>query len=252
LVAQLNQQLSGSGVSARINSTDGAVEFVGGAFSIASTGGATLTGTDNAFLTNDTLNHINQQTYTTTTGAQTLQFTVGGVTTNVTLATGVTLAGAVSAINQAMNSKGIYALSDGTGIDFQGNSAFTAQVTAGGANGGFGAVQMATATSSVAPTVSGSGTNAATNAIQAINSALTTLGNIQGTVGAGQNKLQYAINLATSQITSFSAAQSRIRDADVAAEAANLTKAQVLAQASLAAMAQANSAPQQVLSLLKG
>jgi flagellin len=75
---------------------------------------------------------------------------------------------------------------------------------------------------------------------------------VQGTVGAGQNKLQYAINLATSQISSFSAAQSRIRDADVAAEAANLTKAQVLAQASLAAMAQANSAPQSVLSLLKG
>jgi len=44
----------------------------------------------------------------------------------------------------------------------------------------------------------------------------------------------------------------RIRDADVAAEAANLTKAQVLQQASLAAMAQANSAPQAVLSLLKG
>jgi len=64
--------------------------------------------------------------------------------------------------------------------------------------------------------------------------------------------LNYAIGLAQSQISNFSAAESRIRDADVAAEAANLTKAQVLQQASMAAMAQANSAPQAVLSLLKG
>ncbi len=69
---------------------------------------------------------------------------------------------------------------------------------------------------------------------------------------AAQNKLTYAISLAQSQITSFSAAESRIRDADVAQEAANLTKAQVLQQASLAALAQANSAPQAVLSLLRG
>jgi flagellin len=78
------------------------------------------------------------------------------------------------------------------------------------------------------------------------------LGTVQGKVGTGQNKLTYAIQLAQSQIGGFSAAESRIRDADVAAEAANLTKAQVLQQASLAAMAQANSAPQSVLALLRG
>ncbi len=44
----------------------------------------------------------------------------------------------------------------------------------------------------------------------------------------------------------------RIRDADLASEAANLSKAQVLQQAGIAALAQANSAPQAVLSLLKG
>ena len=55
-----------------------------------------------------------------------------------------------------------------------------------------------------------------------------------------------------SQITNLSAAEAGIRDADVASEAANLTKAQVLQQASLAALAQANSAPQALLALLKG
>jgi flagellin len=92
----------------------------------------------------------------------------------------------------------------------------------------------------------------ALSAVTALSSAVTTLGNAQAAVGKGQNQLNYAIGLASSQISSFSAAESRIRDTDVAAEAANLTKAQVLQQASMAAMAQANSAPQAVMTLLRG
>ena len=92
----------------------------------------------------------------------------------------------------------------------------------------------------------------ALQAVSAIAAAITTLGTAQAAVGKGQNQLNYAIGLAQSQISNFTAAESRIRDADVAAEAANLTKAQVLQQASMAAMAQANSAPQAVLSLLRG
>jgi len=74
---------------------------------------------------------------------------------------------------------------------------------------------------------------------------------VQGRVGAGENQLNYAISLATSQLTNFTSAESQIRDANVAQEAANLTKAQVLQQASIAAMAQANAAPQQYLALFK-
>ena len=95
-------------------------------------------------------------------------------------------------------------------------------------------------------------TGGALDAITKLNSAVTYLGSVQGKVGTAQNKLQYSILLAQSQIASFSAAESRIRDADVAAEAANLTKAAVLQQASLAALAQANSAPQAMLALLRG
>ncbi len=94
--------------------------------------------------------------------------------------------------------------------------------------------------------------NGAVQAVSAIANAITKLGVAQAAVGKGQNQLNYAITLAQSQISNFSAAESRIRDADVASEAANLTKAQVLQQASIAAMAQANSAPQAVLSLLRG
>ena len=87
-------------------------------------------------------------------------------------------------------------------------------------------------------------------AITAIDAAVATLGLAAGEVGTGQNRLQFAIDLAQAQISSFSAAESRIRDADVAAEAANLTKAQVLQQSTLAALAQANAAPQQVVAQL--
>ncbi len=88
-------------------------------------------------------------------------------------------------------------------------------------------------------------------AITAISDAVTTLGLAQGAVGTGQNDLQYAVQLAQSQISSFSAGESRIRDADIAAEASNLTKAQTLTQASVAAMSQANSAPQALMQLLR-
>ena len=58
--------------------------------------------------------------------------------------------------------------------------------------------------------------NGALNAINAVNAAVQALGSVQGIVGAGENDLNYAIGLANSQITNFSAAESGIRDADVA------------------------------------
>jgi len=89
-------------------------------------------------------------------------------------------------------------------------------------------------------------------AITAIDLALTKLGANQGKVGTGQNNLQYAVQLAQSQVSSFAAGESRIRDADIASEASNLTKAATLQQASVAAMSQANSAPQALLALFRG
>lgn len=88
-------------------------------------------------------------------------------------------------------------------------------------------------------------------AIAALSNSINILGKAQAVVGRGQNQFNYAINLAQSQLTNLAAAESRIRDADLASEAANLTKSQILLQAGIAALAQANSAPQQVLALLK-
>ncbi len=89
-------------------------------------------------------------------------------------------------------------------------------------------------------------------AVSALADAVTKLGVAQANVGKGENQFNYAMNLAQSQSTNLASAESRIRDADLASEAANLTKAQILIQAGTAALAQANSAPQAILSLLKG
>lgn len=88
-------------------------------------------------------------------------------------------------------------------------------------------------------------------AVGALSEAIANLGKAQAVVGRGENQFAYAVNLAQSQITNLAAAESRIRDADLASESANLTKAQILLQAGIAALAQANSAPQQVLALLR-
>jgi flagellin len=88
-------------------------------------------------------------------------------------------------------------------------------------------------------------------ALTAIQTAISTLGVVQGKVGAGENLLNYATNLANSQITNLTASESSIKDADIAAEASNLAKAQTLQQSSIAALAQANSMPQAILKLLQ-
>lgn len=89
-------------------------------------------------------------------------------------------------------------------------------------------------------------------AVIALAKAVVNIGQVQAVVGRGQNQFNFAISLAQTQVSNLAASESRIRDADLAAEAANLSKAQILLQAGIAALAQANSAPQQVLSLLQG
>ncbi len=128
----------------------------------------------------------------------------------------------------------IQGLSLGTGAGSQGGSVITSSQLGTGATADIS-----------------SQTNAQ-NAVTAITAAVQTLGSAQAAVGRGENNFNYAVNLAQGQVTNEAAAESRIRDADLAAEAANLSKAQILVQAGTAALAQANSAPQAVLSLLRG
>ncbi len=84
-----------------------------------------------------------------------------------------------------------------------------------------------------------------------IDTAIGKLNATRGDIGAAQNRLTYAAaNLATT-IENTQAAESVIRDVDMADEMTSFTKNQILLQASTAMLAQANSAPQNVLSLFK-
>jgi flagellin len=123
---------------------------------------------------------------------------------------------------------------------------------ADGATGTNGNAVLTSAVSGTGSTADISNVTTAQAAVSALATSISSLGKAQAVVGRGQNQLTYAINLAQSQLSNLAAAESRIRDADLAAESANLTKSQILLQAGIAALAQANSAPQQVLTLLRG
>ncbi|MAR92452.1 MAG: flagellin [Pseudomonadales bacterium] len=88
--------------------------------------------------------------------------------------------------------------------------------------------------------------------MEAIDSALAQIDGFRGELGAVQNRFESTIRNLSAVSESLSAANSRIRDADFAAETANLSKNQVLQQAGISVLAQANALPQQVLSLLQG
>tara|TARA_R110002094_G_scaffold11506_2_gene21371 strand:- start:56 stop:1936 length:1881 start_codon:yes stop_codon:yes gene_type:complete len=91
----------------------------------------------------------------------------------------------------------------------------------------------------------------ANETIQRVDAALTTISDLRSNFGAIQNRFESTIaNLSTS-VENLSASNSRILDADFAAETANLAKSQVLQQAGISVLAQANARPQQVLSLLQ-
>jgi flagellin len=91
----------------------------------------------------------------------------------------------------------------------------------------------------------------ANDAILRVDSALSVVNGLRSQLGAVQNRFESTIaNLQTS-VENLSASNSRILDADFAAETANLAKSQVLQQAGISVLAQANARPQQVLSLLQ-
>lgn len=91
----------------------------------------------------------------------------------------------------------------------------------------------------------------AQTALAQVKAAISTLGNVQNTVGTLENRLQFAVALATSQMTNTKAADSRIRDANIAEESANMTKYNILTQSGVAALAQANQSSSSVLALLR-
>lgn len=91
----------------------------------------------------------------------------------------------------------------------------------------------------------------ARTAMDTIDTALTSMNSFMGEIGAYQNRLQYTIENLSISIENFTSSESTIRDVDMAEEMSSFTKSQILQQSGMSMLAQANSAPQQILTLLR-
>ncbi|MCA7996074.1 flagellin [Burkholderia cepacia] len=212
------------------------------------------------------------QTVGTVTG---LSLDSGGAYT--TAAAAVT----VTAINVLSDGKGGYTFTDQNGgaiTQAYAQSVFGASATSG-TGSAVGTLTLQTAaTSAGGASMSAAALTAATNAVAQINAvnknatvsaldistvsganvamvsidnALQTVNNVQAQLGAAQNRFTAIATAQQAESTDLSSAQSQITDANFAQETANMSKNQVLQQAGISVLAQANSLPQQVLKLLQ-
>lgn len=133
-------------------------------------------------------------------------------------------------------------------VSFQSSSAYSVGTNTTGTL--FAAAANASALSSVASM--NVGTQAGANsAISVVDGALGYINSMRASLGAVQNRIESTISNLSATSENLSAAQSRIQDADYAKETANMTRSQVLQQAGMAMLAQANALPNQVLTLLR-
>jgi flagellin len=208
------QQLTGSGVATQINLYS---SQTGVSASLSGTGALVLTAADGRDIT---------QTETVTPGT-------GGTGTGAAIA-----ASGVQSVG-----KGTISLSAANNIVIGG---------AGSADVGFGAggqtIALGNATLANANVLTVAGAN---STIAAIDSALATVSTFQSQLGAIQNRFTSTVSNLQATAQNLTSSRSTIQDADFAAETANLTKSQVLQQAGISVLAQANQEPQLILKLLQ-
>ncbi len=150
-------------------------------------------------------------------------------------------------------------LLDGTAFDFQiGEDAINDKVTIttsyasktdsidSGTSGSVGVVSLSGMTTASIFTAS-----VALEAMEAINTALTNLNTVRAEFGSGQNQIESALRNMMTTRTNLKAAESIIRDVDYASESANFNKQNIIAQAGIYAISQANAIQQNVLKLLQ-
>jgi flagellin len=228
---------------------------------------------------------------TTTAGTATLAINGLTITLNATTNGATNRANAVTAINAQSTVTGVVATDDGTGVKLAAQDGrnitvggFALGTAVATTIADFGLAAAATTGSTVNVTyqaakgttgnmtftgafnpgaqaigVTGTAINAidvttqqgANTALTAIDAALASVNSSKANLGAIQNRFTSVVANLQSTSENLSASRSRIRDADFAEETANMSKANILQQAGTAMLAQANSKPQNVLSLLK-
>jgi flagellin len=180
-----------------------------------------------------------------------------GAASTVNVAAGASIQEAADAINSAnidgvsafVNDSGfLQVLSDVAGV------AITEVVGGAGNVTGLAGVTTAAEVVGATTTLSGLGIDTvggANFAIARVDSALTAVNGLRGNLGAIQNRFESTIINLQTVSENLAASRGRIQDADFAAETASLTKAQILQQAGVAVLSQANAQPQLALSLLQ-
>jgi len=148
---------------------------------------------------------------------------------------------AIAASGTASTGKGTITLSAASNIVIGGAGATDAGFTAG-------SISLGNATLANANVLTVAGAN---STIAAIDSALATVSGFQSQLGAIQNRFTSTVSNLQATAQNLTASRSTIQDADFAAETANLTKSQVLQQAGISVLAQANQEPQLILKLLQ-
>ncbi|MGB5624760.1 MAG: flagellin [Woeseiaceae bacterium] len=190
---------------------------------------------------------------------ETAQLTItptGGTAVVVDIAAGSSAQSVAASINDA-NVDGVSAFVNTSGTiqvlsDVAG--ATITETLGGTASTGLGGITTAAETASTATTLAGLGVDTVANAnyaIARIDSALNDVNGLRGNLGAIQNRFESTIVNLQTVSENLAASRGRIQDADFAAETAALTKAQILQQAGVAVLSQANAQPQLALSLLQ-
>jgi len=270
VISQLNTGLAGTGITASINATDGTVQFTGsGPFTVgvAAPTAGTSTVTAAAATVNSAQFNVQSAAFsgagTTLTGADSFTLSDGANTANISLASGVTVASAVTTINSDLKAAGItdvtaLATGDGTAISFQGTKNFAVVDTTSAAGGasplfttaGNVAVTAASNVGAAAPDnvfaavnslLIGLQTNnlaAITNAVNSLQLAGNYLNTQEAFYGSVQNRVQGAQSLASQQSVQLQTQLSQTQDADISQVAVELTQEQTQLQAAMSAESQ--------------
>jgi flagellin len=185
-------------------------------------------------LTNDVTNEVETASLSTNT---TINFGVLGLSFKTT-------AGAsVDGMGAALAALGSLAVT-GTGATFQ-----IGDTNASDKQLSFSISSLRTSALSI-DSLALSSQSGAQSALDTIDTAIDTVNTVRGNIGANMNRLSYASSNLQTAVENLTASESVIRDVDMAAEMSNFTKSQILQQAGVSMLAQANTLPQSVLSII--
>ena len=248
--ATANATLVAAGTSADSSTASGAatVTINGTAISVAGVtgGGAALVGNRASAITAINAQSAVTGVRATDTGAGVSLSAADG--RNITVAFA---AGGFTAATEASFGLAAPATTGGTiNVSYSAPTGTTGAVAFLGAAVGLGSNTIAT-TGAAIDAIDISTANGASTALASIDAALASINSSRAALGAYQNRFSAAVTNLQATSENLSSSRSRILDADFAQETANLSRAQILQQAGTAMLAQANSLPQNVLSLLK-